>query len=66
MLLAVIVAMAEDAVSVESTHRMDEEDVIKEETGAVRKIADSSSDVVMAALSPAICLIDDDSKSSFF
>lgn len=53
-------AMAEEAVSVESTQRMEEEDVMKEETGAVKKIADSSSEVVVAALSLAICWNDYD------
>ena len=48
-------AMAEEAVSDESTQRMDEAGVRKEETGAVRKMADSASDVVVAARSVAIC-----------
>lgn len=48
-------AIALEAVSDESTQRMEEAGVRKEDTGAVRKIADSFSEVVVAALSVAIC-----------
>ena len=41
MLLDVMSDIADEAVSVESTHRMDAEGVRKEETGAVKKRADS-------------------------
>jgi hypothetical protein len=47
--------MADEAVSVGSTQRMEEAGVTKEETGAARKRADSSEEVVVAALSVAIC-----------
>lgn len=50
-------AIALEAVSVASTQRMEDAGVKKEETGAARKLADSVSEVVVAALSVAICVV---------
>jgi hypothetical protein len=64
MLLEVIMAMALDAVSLASTQRMEDDGVKKEETGAARKLADSASDVVVAALSVAICVYNEMQEAS--
>jgi len=55
MLFVVILAMASEAVSLESTQTMEEAGVTKEDTGAAIKLADSASEVVVAARSVAIC-----------